>query len=483
MGKSVKKNYFFSLLDTVLGIAFPLITFPYVTRILSPGDIGQVQFYLNIIGYITLFTAFGIPLYGVREVAKKRGNVVERNRSTLELLVLHIILTAVGYLVVFILCLTVGKIQENIVLFGVLSLGLFFSTIGCSWFYQAMEDFEYITIRSLLVKIISLILLFTLVKNSDDILWYAIVLVCGSAGNNIFNLIRLSKYIKRVDIQGRLTPFTHVRPASKIFALNLTIGLYTQLSVFLLGFMQSNEDVGYYSMAQKIIAVVNSVVLTLSTVLLPRLSQYVGNHQDAEFKFLGDKAISFVLAISVPMCTGLIFLSKPIIFVMFGQDYYPSIAVLALYAPIIAIIGLSQVFGKSILYSTGHEGLMITCTFIGMITYLVVGVPGVKYFSIIGGVFGSLCAETAVTLSMILLGKKYHPCTLMRQENLIYILASVIMGIPLVVTKCLTQSFVIQLVIGIPIGALTYVGVLAIMRNRFYVESKNMLFSYVRKPK
>ena len=479
MGKSVKKNYILSLLDTVLGIAFPLITFPYVTRILSPGDIGQVQFYQNIIGYITLFSAFGIPLYGVREVAKRRGNVVERNKSTIELLILHIILTAIGYLAVYIMCMTVGKIQENAVLFWVLSLGLFFSMIGCSWFYQAMEDFEYITIRSLLVKILSLILLFTLVKNANDILWYAIVLVCGSAGNNIFNLIRLTKYIKKSDIQGRLTPFIHVRPALKIFALNLTIGLYTQLSVFLLGFMQSNEDVGYYSMAQKIIVVVNSVVLTLSTVLLPRLSQYIGNHQDAEFKFLGDKAISFVLAISVPICTGLVLLSKPIILVMFGQAYYPSISVLALYAPIITIIGLSQVFGKSILYSAGHEGLMITCTFIGMVTYMVVGIPGVKCLSIIGGVLGSLCAEIAVTLSMILLGKKYHPCTLLRKENLTYVIASVIMGIPVFLCTYLTKSYVMQLVIGIPLGSLTYISVLAIMRNRFFIESKNLLLSYV----
>ena len=308
MAKSVKTNYVLTLFDIVVGIAFPLVTLPYVTRILSPGSIGHVHFYLNILSYITLITSLGIPLYGVREIAKKSNNVKERNRSAIELFILHLLLTAIGYLVVFILGITVDKIKEDLFLFSLLSISMFFTTIGVSWFFQGVEDFKYVTVRSLIVKLLSLVLLLSLVKNKDDVLWYGFVLICGSVGNNIFNFIRLNKYLTRDDFNKSLNPFRHIRPSSKVFVLNITIGIYTQLSVFLLGFIQSDDAVGYYTMPQRIVAVLNSVVLALTTVLLPKLSSYIGNNQQKEFKTLGNKALSFVLAISLPICVALVIL-------------------------------------------------------------------------------------------------------------------------------------------------------------------------------
>lgn len=477
MARSVKVNYALTLFDIFMGIAFPLITMPYVAKILSPANIGHVHFYLNILSYITLVVALGIPLYGVREIAKERGNVSVRNKTTIELLLLHIILTAVGYLAVFFLCISVDKVKEDVPLFTLLSISLFFSTIGVSWFFQAVEDFKYITIRSLIVKVLSLILLFTLVRSREDTIWYGVVLLCGSVGNNIFNFYRLRKYVTLNDFNKKLDPFKHIKPASKVFVLNITIGVYTQLSVFLLGFLQSDADVGYYIMAQKIVAVLNSINLALTTVLLPRLSKYIGNHQESDFKELGDKAISYVLAISLPICVGLITLSRPVIMVLFGENYEPSIIVLIIWAPIIAIIGLSQIYGKSILYSTGHEMLMTICTFIGMIVYLIVGIPGVIYFSVAGASVGSFCAELVVTGSMMFLGRHYHPCTIMRRQNLSYVMAGVAMFAVMSLCLQLFHNYYVQLIIGTSLGALSYMLILKVLRNDFYFEVKKMIFN------
>lgn len=474
MAKSVKINYALTLFDIFMGIAFPLLTMPYVARILTPTNIGHVYFYLNILSYITLVVALGIPLYGVREIAKERENVAVRNKTAIELLVLHIILTAIGYLVVFILCFSVDKIKEDIPLFAILSISLFFSTIGVSWFFQAIEDFKYITIRSLIVKVISLILLFALVRSREDIIWYGVVLVCGSVGNNIFNFLRLRKFISWKDINNNINPFRHVKPASKVFVLNLTIGIYTQLSVFLLGFLQSDADVGYYTMAQKIVTVLNSIILALTTVLLPRLSKYVGNRQESEFKELGDKAISFVLAISLPICVGLITLSRPIIMVVFGENYEPSIIVLKIWAPIIMIIGLSQIYGKSILYSTGHEMLMTICTFIGMLAYLLIGIPGVLYYSIVGASVASFCAELIVTGSMVCLGRNYHPCTFMRKQNLVYIVAGFFMFVVMLLCVQLSNNYYLQIVTSIPLGVISYMQTLKILGSDFYFEIEKL---------
>lgn len=480
MAKSVKVNYILNFTNIVLGIIFPLITFPYVTRILSPGGIGQVQFYSSIIEYVTLFTSLGIPLYAVREIAKVRDDAKQRNKLTVEILVLHLLLSFVGYIVIGVLAFTVPRIHENFPLFFILSLAIILNTIGTPWFFQAVEDFTYITIRSLFVRIISLALLFLMVRDAEDLIPYGIVLTCGSAGNNIFNLIRLKKYISIDDFRSRIQPFVHIVPTLKVFLLNVTIGIYTQLSAVLLGFLQNNEAVGYYAMPQKIVTVVLTMVTALAGVLLPRLSNYVGQNNTEQFKLLGNKAISFVLALTLPIAVGMALLAKPITLLMFGDQYLQSYPVLVIWAPIIAIIGLSQVYGKSLLYSTGHEMTMVLCTVFGMIVYLGLGIPGIMKFSIYGAAVASFVTEVAVTISMMYLGRNYHPCTIFRKENLTYLFASLIMGIPVYLCT-LFDSVIIQIVVGIPVGVLTYVTFLIIKKDAFYMEIKETVKSYKRK--
>ena len=476
MAKSVKVNYVLNLINIVLGIIFPLITFPYVTRILSPGGIGQIQFYSSIIEYVTLFTSLGIPLYAIRAIAKVRDDKEKRNKLTAEILTLHLLLSGVGYIAIGILAITVAKISENVPIFLILSLSIALNTIGTQWFFQAVEDFKYITIRSLIVRIVSLILLFVMVRDSGDLLQYSIVLTCGSAGNNIFNFIRLRKYVSADVLKEKMQPFIHIAPSLKIFLLNVTIGIYTQLSAVLLGFLQTNEAVGYYAMPQKIVTVVLTIVTALAGVLLPRLSNYVGQNNKEQFKQLGNKAISFVLALTLPIAVGMALLAKPITLLMFGNQYLQSYPVLVIWAPIIAIIGLSQVYGKSILYSTGHEVLMTICTLLGMLVYLGVGIPGIIKFSIYGAAIASFCAEIVVTLSMMILGKNYHPCTFFRKENLTYLCASLIMAIPVCLCK-LIDSNILQLIIAIPVGAFAYFSVLVIKKDSFYLEIKEAVKS------
>ena len=158
MARSIKKNYLLNLVNSGTQILFPLISFPYVARIMMADGIGLVNFYGSIIQYIILACGLGIPLYGVREVARVRSDSAALQQTTVELLTLSTLLSLVGYAVVGLLCLTVGRIQENIPLFLIISMNLFFTTIGCEWFYQGTEDFGYITLRGIIVKTISLVM-------------------------------------------------------------------------------------------------------------------------------------------------------------------------------------------------------------------------------------------------------------------------------------------------------------------------------------
>lgn len=200
MAQSVKVNYILNLINTGTQMLFPLITFPYVCRVIEPDGVGQVNFFQSIISYISLFTCLGIPMYAIREIARDRNDVVKMNRTAVEILLLHSMLTLVGYAIVAILCLTVPQIQVNIPLFLILSLTIFFTAIGCEWFYQGIEDFKYITIRGLIIKTVSVVLLFIFVKSKTDLLYYGCYTVFGVLGGNIFNFFRLRKYIHRENI-------------------------------------------------------------------------------------------------------------------------------------------------------------------------------------------------------------------------------------------------------------------------------------------
>ncbi|MDE5851164.1 MAG: oligosaccharide flippase family protein, partial [Muribaculaceae bacterium] len=173
---SIRKNYIYNTLNTISGMLFPLITFPYVARVLMPEGIGLVNFYNAIINYITIFCSLGIPLYALRETAKVKNDKCQLSTTTSEILLLNIIFTLFGYVLVTILTFTVPQIKDHKLLFILMSSNILFVTIGCEWFYQGIEDFKYITIRSLIIKTICVILLFIFVKDKSDIIYYGLYL-------------------------------------------------------------------------------------------------------------------------------------------------------------------------------------------------------------------------------------------------------------------------------------------------------------------
>ena len=193
---SLKGNIILNYLNTLTGILFPLITFPYATRILHPEGIGTIDFLNSIINYILLFSALGIPFYGVREIAKYRDNATLRQQKLIEIAGLNMLLAFIAYIVVFLLANFVPRITQNNITFYILSLAIFFSVIGVQWFYQGIEDFKLITIRGILVRIVCALGLFIFVKTPQDLIPYAFIVVATSVGNNVINFLFLIKYIR-----------------------------------------------------------------------------------------------------------------------------------------------------------------------------------------------------------------------------------------------------------------------------------------------
>lgn len=351
MANSVKINYLFNLINSGSQLLFPLITFPYASRIMLADGIGHVSFFQSIISYISLFTCLGIPMYAIREVAKVRNNAVEMTRTTVEILLLHAFLSILGYVVVAVICMTVTQVQADIPLFLLLSTTIFFTAIGCEWFYQGIEDFKYVAVRGVLVKLISVVLLFFLVKTKEDILWYGAYSVLGILGGNIFNFIRLRKYLSRDVIDFRtLHPLKHLKPALHVFALNVIISIYIQMNNVLLGFMKDAEAVGYFTAATKLMVMAMSILGSLGNVMMPHISNLIAVGRMDESKALIQKSYDLVLALAMPLTVGLIFTSPSAILLLSGMDFIPAILTSQIVAFNILMVGLSGVMGIQVLY-------------------------------------------------------------------------------------------------------------------------------------
>ena len=481
MARSVKANYLFNLINSASQLLFPLITFPYASRIMMADGIGQVNFFQSIISYISLFTCLGIPMYAIREIAKVRDNLEKMTRTTVEILLLHAFLTLFGYIIVAAICMTVAKVQTDIPLFLILSVSIFFTAIGCEWFYQGIEDFKYVAIRGIVVKTVSVLLLFLLVKSKEDILWYGAYTVFGVLGGNIFNFIRLRKYLHRemIDVH-TLHPLRHLRPALHVFVLNVVISIYLQLNNVLLGFMKDAEAVGYFTAATKIMVITMSISSSLGTVIMPRSSNLIAEGKVDEFRILIQISYDFVLALAMPLTVGLIFISPSVILLLSGEGFAPAVLTSQIVASNILMVGLSGVMGAQVLYPLGKINIVVSCTFIGAIINVLLNVLLIPNYGHNGTAVAYMLAEMAVTISMFLIGNKYIPIQFFKKQHLHYVGGSIVMGGFLYLVLLLELGNTNTLIIMMCIGIMVYIVVLLWLKDPIGMMVSSIVWTKIK---
>lgn len=466
MLKSIKANYFYNIANTFLGLIFPLITFPYISRVLQPEGVGLYNFYNSIIAYIGLFANLGISLYATRKIAQHREDTKLRSKLTVEIFLLNVFTTCIAYFSIFILDIFVPRIHENSVLFFVMSISVLLGPLSVNWFFQAMEDFKYITIRSLLVKCLSFILLFIFVKDKDDVLIYAIIGLIAVAGNNIFNIIHVRRYIhlKGLDFK-ELSIFQHMKPSLQLFVLNIAISIYVNLDSVMLGFIISDEAVGYYSVAGRISHIILSLVTSLGVVLLPRFSYLIEAEKIEEFNRLCRKSMNFTIGLSLPIVVGVIMFASPLIIFLCGHNYGESVLVLQLISPIILFAGITNVLGIQILYPKGKEKIVIYSTIGAAVVNFILNLTLIPKYSYNGAAFSTCIAELVVLIIQILLGKQYFPKGIFSKSIIDYVIGVVLMFVVLFGIVMNEMSIWLELIIGTVLGALTYFAFLIFRRN------------------
>lgn len=481
MSKSIKINFIFNIVNTVSSLLFPLIAFTYASRIIMAEGIGEVQFFQSIINYIVLFSSLGIPMYGIREIASVRDDERALTRTTIEIVLLNLILNVVGYIVVAFLCLTIPQIQSNISLFIVLSSSIILTTIGCSWFYNGIEDFKYITLVGLTVKTVGLIFLFSFVRNESDLLYYAIYLIIGTVGSNIINFIRLRSFVKpSMSILHELNISKHIKPTCSIFLFNIITSIYINLDSVMLGFLKDNTSVGYYTAATRVSHILVTLITSFGAVLLPRSSNLIKNNQLDEFRRLSKKSFDMVMMMAFPLFVGVLVCAPALIHLFCGESFEPSILTLQIVSPIIIALAISNLIGIQVLYPLGLIKLVTISTCIGACTNVCLNFLLIPIYGHYGAAIATVVAEFSVSISQCIMARKIIPFSLLSSQMARYVVCSLLLMVACTAISQFIENDLLNIMtIGLA-GASLYISLMFILKDELALEVYNIILKKLK---
>lgn len=398
--KSIKVNFIYNSVLTLSSIIFPIITFPYISRVLGPAGTGNYNFATSIVNYFSMFAMLGIPTYGIRACAKTRDDEEKLSITVSEIFVINLLITGITYVLFFVTLFSVEKLEENKLLLMVIGFSMLFNLIGMEWLFKGLELYSYITIRSLIFKIISVILMFLFVKSETDTVKYAAIFVFSTAGSYILNFKRAHKYIN-YRWHG-LNLKKHFKPILIFFAMSVATIVYTNLDNVMLGFMKTDTDVGYYSAAVKIKYILASLVSSLGAVLLPRASNYIEKNLKDKFRYISSKAFNFVFLFAIPLSVYFIIYAEEGILLLAGTEYLQAVPAMKIIMPTVLLIGLTNIMGIQMLVPLGKEKQVLYSEVIGAIVDLLLNLILIPFYGAAGAAIGTLVAEASVLIAQVI---------------------------------------------------------------------------------
>ncbi|MGT2771448.1 flippase [Streptococcus marimammalium] len=478
--KSVRFNFLMNFILTISNFIFPLLTFPYASRVLMASGVGTVSFAMSIISYFSMIGMLGIPTYGIRASAKVRDDKEKLEKIVQEIVIINMSVMFFAIVALAITVLSVERLRDEKLLYLIMSSTLLFNVLGVDWLYKALEKYTYITIRSVIFKLLSLILLFLFIKNPEDYILYGAITVFAGVGSNLMNFINLRKLIKLKPMKN-LAFKHHIKPIFTFFLLTVSTTIYLNVNTTLLGFMRNDEAVGYYSAAVKVKQILVSIVTSLGVVLLPRLSFFYEKGELEKFNKLTQKALNFILLISLPLMSFFIIVAKEIIIFLAGPSFFPSVFVMQIIMPTILLIGLSNLMGIQILVPSNRENLVVISTIFGAIVDIIVNVFTIPLWGVAGAGIASTLAElTVVCVQLFFLKSFIFPIFKRIKINKIIISNLIALIITFFLKNFLTVDNFFILVISSIIFFSVYVLCLLIFKEEFSFDLSKSLLSKLR---
>lgn len=463
----VVKNYIYNLSYQILVLVVPLITTPYISRVLGAKGVGTFSYTNSIVQYFILFGCVGLNLYGQREIAYVQNEKENRDKLFWEIVLMKIVMGIISVMIFYYTFAIKGKYAS---VFSIMCLDIFASIVDISWFFQGIEDFKKITIRNFIIKIVGVILIYVFVKESDDLLIYVF---CQSAVLWVGNLSmwgyvpKLVGRIKKSEIRIK----KHIKPTMLLFLPQIAISVYTVLDKTMIGFLTGiEEEVAYYEQGQKIVRIVMTFVTSLSTVMMPRVANLFKKNEMNMVRSYLLKSFKFTFSLSFPMMFGVMGVSYNLVPWFFGSGYEKVIPNMIAISPILVIIAFSNLIGNQFLLPIRRQKEYTLSVIVGCIVNFVMNILLIPQFLSIGAAVATVVAEMSVTGIQVIFTRKDFNYVEILISNYHYILFSILMFIPTHLLARYLPANIVNTFICIVVGSMIYLGLLLGVKDEIIYE-------------
>ena len=402
---SLKKNVLYSSILTSANYIFPLITYPYVSRVLGVDNIGLCNFIDGVINYFLLFSTMGIGIIGIREIAASKNDKEKLSKTFSSLFVLNTISTSIVLVLLVGSIFIVPQLNEHKDLMYIGVLKLVFNYLLIEWFYKGLEDFKYITVRTIVVKCLYVIAVFLFIRDKNDYVIYYFILTMMIVVNAILNICHSRKLVK-VDICS-----VSVGPYIKSFLIlgvyGLLSSMYTSFNVAYLGFTAGETEVGYYTTATKLYSVLLSLFTAFTSVMMPRMSSLLSENKVEEFKYLFNSSVQILAGMLVPLILFSEIFASEIINLISGKGYEGALVPMRIVLPLMLIIGYEQILIIQTLMPMKKDKAVFINSIVGAVVGVLANIILVSQYKAVGSSIVWLLAEVSVLISAQYFVSKY----------------------------------------------------------------------------
>ena len=465
--KSIKKNYFYNLSYQILAMIIPLITTPYLSRVLGAENIGIYSYTLSIATYFITFGSLGIALYGQREIAFKQDNKEEYSKTFLEIFILRIITMSISIILYYFFFI---KGYEYQTYYKILLIEILANCLDISWLFQGLEEFKKTITRNIVVKLLSLVSIFVFIKSSNDLIKYFIIYVLSNLIANVSLWFYLPKYLAKFNIK-EINIFKHLKPTILLFIPQIAIQIYTLLDKTMIGaIIEDKSQVGYYDQSQKIVKLLLTIITSFGTVMMPRIANTYSKGDNKQIKTYMYKSFNMVFLLGFPLMFGLISVSKSFVPIFFGSGYEEVASLMAIISPIILFIGLSNVTGTQYLLPTKRQKEFTISVIAGAIINFTFNMILIPKYEAVGASIGTVFAELSVMLIQIIFVKKDFDFKKILKLTKNYLISSFIMFEICILISNLIKNNMLSMLCQIILGSITYFSILLLLKDEICLE-------------
>ena len=465
---SIKKNYIWNTSYQVLTLIVPLITAPYLSRVLRVDGNGIYSYTHSITAYFVLFAVLGTGIFGQRNIAYMRSNKEMLSRAFWELFILRLVTSSIALLAYGIF---MGFNEQYRIIYLILTMNIINVILDIAWFYQGIEDFKRIVIRNLIVRLCHTLFIFIFVKEPSDLWLYTASVVGFTALGNLSMWTYLPKYICKI---GSINPFRNIKDILLLFLPTIATQVYVIMDKSMIGWItNSTYQNGCYEQAEKIARMALTVVTSVAMVVLPRVANLFKEGRTDNAKEYIYKGYRFTLMLSIPIMCGIIGVSNVFVPVFFGDGYDMTKILLPIFSVLVVAVSLAYITGYSYLISTEQQNIYTMSVTISAGCNLAANLMLIPNLGAIGAAIASVSAEIiGVTIQIV-----YCCVTKQLEFGRIfrsvwkYILSGILMLISLLITQSMIDATLIGLIVLILIGVGCYFIFLLFLKDEFFIKN------------